>query len=126
MKRGGAATELALVLPVLLALLGGVVEWGWFVVQSVAVTGAARDGALAGTLVEADAGPDTVAEARARESLTGSGLDGAGATVAATLGSTSEGTVVQVDCEVAHDPLFPLLPMPATHRSRASFRLVDQ
>lgn len=50
-SRGAAAVEFALVLPLLLTLVLGTIDWGWYFFVDQVVTNAAREGARAGTLV---------------------------------------------------------------------------
>jgi Flp pilus assembly protein TadG len=50
-QRGAAAIEFALVLPLLLTLVMGAIDWGWYFFIDQLVTNAAREGARAGSLV---------------------------------------------------------------------------
>jgi Flp pilus assembly protein TadG len=50
-QRGVAAVEFALVLPLLLTLVMGAIDWGWFFFIDQVVTNCAREGARAGTLL---------------------------------------------------------------------------
>jgi Flp pilus assembly protein TadG len=50
-QRGAAAIEFALVLPLLLTLVLGSIDWGWYFFIDQLVTNAAREGARAGSLV---------------------------------------------------------------------------
>jgi Flp pilus assembly protein TadG len=60
-QRGAAAVEFALVLPLLLTLVLGAIDWGWYFFVDQLVTNAAREGARAGTLT-----PPTLPAADAR------------------------------------------------------------
>lgn len=64
-ERGAAAVEMAIVLPMLLLVLGGIVDLGRALYGQVILTNAAREGARALSLGAADA------ETRARQSMTG-------------------------------------------------------
>ncbi|MBW8383916.1 MAG: pilus assembly protein [Youngiibacter sp.] len=44
-EKGQSAVEFALVLPLLLILLLGIIEFGWFLNAKITITGAAREGA---------------------------------------------------------------------------------
>jgi len=44
-EKGQSAVEFALVLPLLLVLLLGIIEFGWFLNAKITITGAAREGA---------------------------------------------------------------------------------
>jgi Flp pilus assembly protein TadG len=89
--RGAAAVEFAIVLPVLLALLCGTIDWGFYFFTREVVVNASREGARVGTLQFAS-GTDPRDEARdAAQDY----LDGAlpGARVATiTTGSNAQGT----------------------------------
>ncbi len=50
-QRGAAAVEFALVLPLLLTLVLGAIDWGWFFFIDQLVTNAAREGARAGSVL---------------------------------------------------------------------------
>jgi Flp pilus assembly protein TadG len=50
-ERGAAAVEFALVLPLLLTLVLGAIDWGWYFFVDQLVTNAAREGARAGSLL---------------------------------------------------------------------------
>lgn len=66
-QRGAVAVEFVLVLPVLLAIVLGVIDWGWyFSVREVAIN-AARNGARVGSLLGNHAAPQ--GEAAATTSL---------------------------------------------------------
>lgn len=69
--RGAAAVEFALVLPLLLTILFGTIEWGYYFFNRQIVINSAREGARVGTLQLK--GPDD-AKAAAEHYLTGSGL----------------------------------------------------
>ncbi len=117
-ERGAAAVEFALVLPVLLFIVLGAIDWGhYFMVEQVAVN-AAREGARVGSL-HAPAAPDAPmlaeAEATATAYLARAGLDLARATVTAAPGAGS--VVVQVSYRAGSITgfldLVPLLPASA-------------
>ena len=50
-QSGAAAVEFALVLPLLLTLVLGAIDWGWYFFIDQLVTDCAREGARAGTLL---------------------------------------------------------------------------
>ena len=50
-QRGAAAVEFALVFTLLLMLVVGVIDWGWYFFIDQLVTNSAREGARAGTLL---------------------------------------------------------------------------
>ncbi len=96
-QRGAAAVEFALVLPVLLLVMLGAIDWGhYFMVEQIAVN-AAREGARVGSL-HPPSSPDgdmvLDAETTATAYLTRAGLNLARAIVTAVPGT--ESVVVQV------------------------------
>ena len=81
-QRGAAALEMAVVAPILLLLVFGIMESGWFFAQQVELNNAAREG---GRLAVVDYG--TAAEI-ADETCARAALSGANATVTVTRSTT--------------------------------------
>jgi len=65
-QRGAAIVEFALVLPLLLTLVLGAIDWGWYFFIDQLVTNAAREGARAGTML-----PPTSSDSDATAAATG-------------------------------------------------------
>jgi Flp pilus assembly protein TadG len=63
--RGSAAVEFALVLPVLLLIIFGIIDFGRMLAAKITLTEAAREGARATALIDSDAGQARVAAAAA-------------------------------------------------------------
>jgi Flp pilus assembly protein TadG len=98
-QRGAAAVEFAIILPLLVSLVLGTIDWGYYFFVQQVVTNAAREGARVGTLYDptspgADALAVADAEATARSYLDGAGLAAAGATALAE--PTGDAIVVTV------------------------------
>lgn len=95
-QRGAAAVEFALVLPLLLMLVLGAIDWGWYFFVREVVTNAAREGARAGAVASV-ATPTATAQDVAANYLTSAGLTSGEAPVAsmgtATVGGTTVTTV---------------------------------
>jgi hypothetical protein len=72
-RRASAAVEMAVVSPLLLALVFGIIEFGWLFTVQHTLVNAAREGARLGVLQGTDASDVT---ARVRECLAPMGLDG--------------------------------------------------
>jgi Flp pilus assembly protein TadG len=62
--RGVAAVEFALLLPILLLLTLGAIDWGYFFYVKQRIVNAAREGARAGTLVDPSSKIDPLATAK--------------------------------------------------------------
>jgi Flp pilus assembly protein TadG len=71
-QSGVAAVEFALVLPLLLTLVMGAIDWGWFFFIDQVVTNSAREGARAGTVL---APPPTSTTAQAQSAAQQASLD---------------------------------------------------
>lgn len=123
-RRGGVAIELAVVLPVLLVIVAGVLEWGQIVVAEVAITQVARDAALAGARTEKAENPDAIALARAQAALTQAGFVGGTVHVAEVAVGADEGLAVTVSAP--YHRTIPLVPTPATLTATVTARLEDQ
>jgi hypothetical protein len=96
-RRGAASLEYALVLPVLFALLFGLVDWSWYLFEWMTVTRAAGQGLRIATGIPADLDPTGRAEAEARRWLETGLMGGAAeADVAATLTAAPDGTVLEL------------------------------
>jgi Flp pilus assembly protein TadG len=95
-ERGAAAVEFAIILPVLMLLILGSMDWGyWFFVQQL-VTNSAREGARAGSITHPKtdiAGAIQNAEDTAESYLEAAGLTGTGTAATATA-TTAEVTVI--------------------------------
>jgi Flp pilus assembly protein TadG len=113
--------EFALVLPLLLLLVLGAIDWGYFFFVEQVVVNASREGARAGSLQYID---DSLAEAEAlsaaRDYLARGGLDGAKATVAVTL--TEDSVRVVVDYPAGSLTGYLPIAVPASAYSLAEMR----
>lgn len=73
-RRGGGALEAALVLPVLLVVLMGLIETGWLFMGQQVLSKAVRDGCRAGAVAESPAGLATTAVDAIEGALVDSGF----------------------------------------------------
>jgi Flp pilus assembly protein TadG len=120
-RSGSTAIEYALILPVLLTILFGAMEYSWCFVQYEAVVRAAEAGARAGAQVELTANPNptTVAQTVAKQTLTASfPAIGNAATVTSTL--TSSSTIINVTVQTNYPAIIKYLPTPPILKSSAS------
>ncbi len=119
--RGIASLEFVIILPVLLILLFGVMEYGWMLTKSGEVVNAAREGARAGARADAtDADINSVIDAR----MTLAGMGGAGYTTTITPAAVV-GDPVTVQVTVPYDGNveligFFLIPVPGSLQASVS------
>ncbi|HOB74707.1 MAG TPA: TadE/TadG family type IV pilus assembly protein [Phycisphaerae bacterium] len=117
MSRGLALVEAAIVLPLLLLLVFGVLEYGWMFYKASEVTNAARDGARTAAL---HGGTDARARAKIIAAMSAAGMtigDGNITISPSADPPTTPGTTVTVTVSVAYKGnvelmRFPLLPVP--------------
>ncbi|HEY2729206.1 MAG TPA: TadE family protein, partial [Polyangia bacterium] len=75
-SRGGAAIEFALILPLFLAILFGIIDYGWYFYQRYALVAAIRDGVRYGaTFSEASAWNNAKSQAVTDLKVTGSPIN---------------------------------------------------
>jgi len=124
---GGAAIEFALVLPVFLALLSGIVDFGWVFFQQTNLQAAVREGARMGamTATTATTDPRAVATLRVGAALTEYSLDIDGGKVTAVYAGSSPNLLLSVSATVPFRPLIGLTPTPETLTSSLTM-LVEQ
>lgn len=120
-RRGGNAAEFALIAPVLVTVIIGVMEYGWFLSVNQAAVMAAREGARVGSL----AGDSAVAAQVAGQTLTENGLDSDEAVINCPI-STDTGTDVStITCSVQYTAggLTNLVPVPTNASGSISYRV---
>ena len=125
-RRGSNAVEFALILPILITLLAGIVEWGWTLNQQMMVLQAAREGARAGVSTPRDDDPETAAQARVVQSLNDMGLNGSAATVTVSIVGAYPDELLQVNLALPHQPIIGLVPMPVDLKAALTMRLEEQ
>jgi Flp pilus assembly protein TadG len=117
-RRGAAAIEFALCLPIFLAILFGILEYGWIFYEQANVIAAVRSGVRFGVTQDPDTDVNYLdeSETTVRTSLAGLGIrasDLASATITATVSpSTSATNLLTVDCKVPYTPVVGLVPVP--------------
>ena len=125
-QKGSAVLEMALVLPILLMLLFGVVEFGRVLMVKQAITNAAREGARAGAVDLNDSGALQKALDVTRNYLSASGLDANTTSVVPSFVITGGSDALQVIIEYDYDSLLtswiPTVPATFTLRSIAIMR----
>lgn len=97
-RRGSAALEYALVLPVLLALAFALIDWSWYFFEWMTVTRAAGQGVRVATGLPMSQDPLGVAEAEARRWMaTGLASGGGAPSVTARLVPDGESSALEVE-----------------------------
>ncbi|WP_253200953.1 TadE/TadG family type IV pilus assembly protein [Sphingomonas quercus] len=124
-EKGAAAVEFALVAPVLLAMLAGIVAYGGWFWMAHYLQQAANDGARAALAGLTASERQTIANATVLADLATAGnLDPAKAAV--SVEETSETVVIRIRYDARNNPFFAfrLIPMPPrTIRASAAVRL---
>ncbi|MEA2696600.1 MAG: hypothetical protein QOI66_871 [Myxococcales bacterium] len=114
-RRGAAAVEFALVLPLFVAVLFGVIEYGWVFYQHFGVASAVRDGLRVGATVPQNANPDpkTTAVKRTQDLLAGVGINAASVTINAKYFGSSPSKTLTISATMPYKPLIGFVPVPA-------------
>ena len=124
-RRGGAAIEFAFVLPILILVVTGVVEWGRYINQELVVLHAVREGARMGSAMSDTTLEDetetaamlALSEERVRAVLADGGVESeASATVTTSVVEEDGLQLIRVEVEVGYTPLVGLVPAPESLR----------
>lgn len=125
-RRGANAIEFALILPVFVMLMMGVMEYSWFFFQRSTIVNAVRDGCRAGAVIPPDEDYETEALAAMDEILAMGGVDCNDADISCTLSAEepSDSAFPQrhLDCEieVTAPALMGMVPVPETTSATAT------
>jgi uncharacterized membrane protein len=115
-RRAGAAVEFALTLPVLLLLLAGVIDYGWYFFVQGAVLNAAKDAVRMGVVADAGEDPGTLAEQVMGQVLEDAGLPCDGTcTVTGSILAISGYRLLEVEVDRPFEPIVGLIPTPASN-----------
>jgi Flp pilus assembly protein TadG len=111
---GAAAVEFALVLPLFLAVLFGMLEYSWFFYQQFGVASAVREGVRLGVTIDMDSTPDprSAAKTRTKAVLDGIGISYAGGTVNAVYNDSYPSRTLTVNVDLTYKPLLNFVPTP--------------
>ncbi|MBW2257180.1 MAG: pilus assembly protein [Deltaproteobacteria bacterium] len=127
-RRGGSsALEFALVAPVLVGMLAGVADYGWYFSERIALVGAVRDAVRAGATTSQDDArtPEETAEDAMIRSLEANGYKGT-VYLDINLEATAPNQTLSVSATLPYRPLIGILPTPESMRSAMVMRLEDQ
>ena len=130
-RRGASALEFALTLPVVMLVLAGILEYGWYLFQLSNVVHALRDGTRIGVTVPlaSPTPPTTRAEEHARAVLNGLGVpceDGDGCIVTAVINPSDDFDVLNLTIEVDYTPIVGLLPAPGLLQGTFTMMMQEQ
>lgn len=123
-RRGGNAIEFALLFPILLAFLGGIIEYGWYQQRDAQLGSIVRRAARTGATVGTAESPKSVAQAKLKELLTDYKF-APGQQVVEVRGSAPD-QVIFIDLELEYTPLVGLVTVPAIHKNSIAMRLEVQ
>lgn len=124
-RRGSNAIEFALILPVLMAFLTGIMDYGWFFSQQISMIHAVRDGVRAGATTAQEDNPVAVCESRIQESLMTAGFSGTVAMDVKLVGTRPD-QALYAAVSTTYDPLVGFVPTPDFVGSSLTMRVEDQ
>ena len=125
-RRGGSLVEFALCLPLVIVILTGVLDWGFYFSTWHEVQTAAREATRAGASTDVDDGPEDAATARAKEWLADANISTDGARVDATINGAAPDLVLAVSLDVPFTPFVGLVPTPDDASGAMTMRLERQ
>ncbi len=111
-RSGNTVIEFALALPVLLAVLAGVVDYGWYFLQRAAFLNAAKDAVRIGVASPEQQDPTTLATEHAQGILDASGHDFDDATLDTDIVDLDGTLALTVRVSRPFEPLAGLVPAP--------------
>lgn len=123
-RSGSAAVEFALILPVLLVLTLGIMDWSWYLIEYQKVLSAAQAGVRTGAQTSIDDDPAADAETAAKTVLDASHPGGipSGTTYTAQI---VDGNTVELAVSVPFEALVGYLLMPEGVSATARMRVED-
>ena len=124
-RRGSNAIEFAFIAPLLLGLVGGVMDYSWFFHQSTQFGNAVRSGARAAAVNPDGQDPISFAEQALNDHLVATGFRGE-VFVQASLMGAAPNTLLVVDAWMPYTPMVGLVTMPEGVSAVATLRLEVQ
>lgn len=114
-ERGAAAIEFALVLPVFLTVVFGVIEYGFVFYQQFNLAGAVRDGLRQGVTISQSVSPDprSTAVQKAQANLQTLGISPATVTLTATYSGSAPTKTMTLNATMAYVKLIGFVPTPS-------------
>lgn len=122
-RRGANAIEFALVAPVLMAMMLGVVDYGWYFFRESLVTNALRTAVRSGSILDPADGDGTGectpcsdrTAAVAVDSLGDLGITVTAAEVTPAISNLAGTCAVELSVTIPHDPLVGFIPVPQAY-----------
>lgn len=124
-RRGANAIEFALLYPLFLWMVTGVIDYGWFFVIRADADSAVHDGARVGAMTLKKDDPAAAATTVVQSRFQANGY-AVVPTVTSVLGGASPDAYITVSATVEVEPLVGLVPCPSTISAKAVMRLEDQ
>lgn len=109
-----------MLMPALLALIFGLVEFSWYMMEEMSVARAAQSGARQGSTTPTSSAAIAVARQTIMDDLAAGGLDPTTATLTVSIDAVSGGKLLTVDTLVPYGGLTGLVPIPLRLRASAS------
>ncbi len=127
-RRGASAVEFALTLPILLALASAVVDYGWYLSQSINVLNSTREGLRVGAMVPYDDGPDAEAETWTTSLLKSYGIDceALSCNISAAVGTVDGYDAMTLTVDIPYTAPVGVVPVPVSLQAELTMALEDQ
>jgi Flp pilus assembly protein TadG len=127
-QHGGAAVEFALVLPVFVAVLFGMVDYGWYFYQKFTLAAAVREGVRLGATYKETNTPDpyTAALTEAKDKCDAGSVPSAAVTWTGGYIDAAPIRKVWVQGQYTFKPLVGLVPLPSTAMKYKMTMLLEQ
>jgi Flp pilus assembly protein TadG len=125
-RRGAELLEAALTLPVLLLVVAGIVDFGWYYSQQQSIQQAVRQGARIGVATSQEDDPPAAATQAAERALADAGLS-VDVTVSASFATIPGGEqALEVQAEADYWGLWGLLSLPLEYGATTVMRMEEQ
>jgi Flp pilus assembly protein TadG len=124
-RRGANAIEFALVLPVLLTILFGTMDYGWYFFQRMGLTEAVSDAARAASVVAQEGNVQSTAQTQFNLTSTAMKVAGTPVVTAASSG-VYPNQVVTVTATVPYAAIVGIVPTPPNVSASVTMRREDQ